>query len=132
VKHDGFRILAWEHGERVLVWARRGTDLTYRFPAIAEAVRGYLRTGQIIEDRTVRTIVAMAGGNQVSKRVRHGLHLSDARLKIADMHLSDALDLPARAAAVARSAQPTDLRQLSCDRVIRAEGRNVRRVGRLG
>jgi hypothetical protein len=40
----------------------------------------------------------MAGGNQVSKRVRHRLHLSDARLKIADMRLGDALDLPARAA----------------------------------
>jgi bifunctional non-homologous end joining protein LigD len=40
VKHDGFRILARKHGERVQVWSRRGTDLTYRFPAIAEAVRG--------------------------------------------------------------------------------------------
>jgi ATP-dependent DNA ligase len=27
-------------GERVQVWSRRGADFTYRFPAIAEAVRG--------------------------------------------------------------------------------------------
>ena len=99
---------------------------------IAEAVRGYLRTGQIIEDRTVRTIVAMAGGNQVSKRVRRGLHLSDARLKIADMRSATRLTSRLGRPRSRRSAQPTDLRQLSCDRVIRAEGRNVRRVGRLG
>ena len=40
VKHDGFRILARKQGERVQVWSRRGADFTYRFPAIAEAVRG--------------------------------------------------------------------------------------------
>jgi ATP dependent DNA ligase domain len=39
VKHDGFRILALKQGERVQVWSRRGADLTYRFSAIAEAVR---------------------------------------------------------------------------------------------
>jgi ATP-dependent DNA ligase len=39
VKHDGFRILARKQGERVQVWSRRGADFTYRFPAIAEAVR---------------------------------------------------------------------------------------------
>jgi len=40
VKHDGFRILARKEGGRVQVWSRRGADFTYRFPAIAEAVRG--------------------------------------------------------------------------------------------
>ena len=40
VKHKGFRILARKLGERVQVWTRRGTDFTYRFPTIAEAVRG--------------------------------------------------------------------------------------------
>ena len=40
IKHDGFRILARKQGERVQVWSRRGADFTYRFPAIAEAVRG--------------------------------------------------------------------------------------------
>ena len=29
-----------KQGERVQVWSRRGADFTYRFPAIAEAVRG--------------------------------------------------------------------------------------------
>jgi bifunctional non-homologous end joining protein LigD len=40
IKHDGFRILALKQGGRVQVWSRRGADFTYRFPAIAEAVRG--------------------------------------------------------------------------------------------
>jgi ATP-dependent DNA ligase len=40
IKHDGFRILALKRGERVLVWSRRGADLTDRFSRIAEAVRG--------------------------------------------------------------------------------------------
>ena len=40
VKHDGFRVLARKQGERVRVWSRRGADSTYRFPAIAEAIRG--------------------------------------------------------------------------------------------
>jgi bifunctional non-homologous end joining protein LigD len=40
VKHDGFRVLARNRGEHVDVWSRRSADFTYRFPAIAEAVRG--------------------------------------------------------------------------------------------
>jgi len=56
---------------------------------------------EIIEDRTVRPIVAMAGGDQLSKRVRHSLHFSDPRLEIADMRLGDALDFAAWAAAIA-------------------------------
>ncbi len=42
VKHDGFRILARKQGEQVKIWSRRGADFTYRFPTIAEAVRGPL------------------------------------------------------------------------------------------
>ena len=38
VKHDGFRILARKHGERVEVWSRRGALFNDRFPRIAEAV----------------------------------------------------------------------------------------------
>jgi ATP-dependent DNA ligase len=40
VKRGCFRILARKQGERVTLWSRRGADFTYRFPAIAEAVRG--------------------------------------------------------------------------------------------
>jgi bifunctional non-homologous end joining protein LigD len=40
VKHDGFRVLARNQGERVDVWSRRGADFTNRFARIAEAVRG--------------------------------------------------------------------------------------------
>jgi hypothetical protein len=56
---------------------------------------------EIVKDRAVRSIVAMACGDQFPKRVRHRLHLDDARLKIADVSLSDALDLAAGTAPVA-------------------------------
>src|ERR1700733_10962695 len=53
---------------------------------------------EIIEDRAVRTIVAVAGAHEFSKRVCHRLHLSDARLEIADMCFGDPLHFAARAA----------------------------------
>src|SRR6185437_4103965 len=56
---------------------------------------------QIIEDRAVRTVVAMAAGDQTSKRAGHGLHFGDPRLKVADMGFRNAPDVTARAAAVA-------------------------------
>jgi Cu+-exporting ATPase len=67
--------------------------------------------GEIVEDRTVRAIVAMAGGGQAPEGVRHRLHFGDARLKVADMGFRDALDLPARTAAIAPQGQElADLR----------------------
>jgi bifunctional non-homologous end joining protein LigD len=53
VKHDGFRILALKQGERVQVWSRRGADFTYRFPAIAEAVRGLSADKALIDGEAV-------------------------------------------------------------------------------
>jgi bifunctional non-homologous end joining protein LigD len=53
IKHDGFRILARKQGERVQVWSRRGTDFTYRFPAIAEAVRGLAMDKALIDGEAV-------------------------------------------------------------------------------
>jgi bifunctional non-homologous end joining protein LigD len=58
VKHDGFRILALKQGERVRVWSRHGADFTYRFPAIAEAVRGLSADEALIDGEAV--VVATA------------------------------------------------------------------------
>jgi bifunctional non-homologous end joining protein LigD len=38
IKHDGYRILACKDGGRVTIWSRHGTNLTDRFPKVAEAV----------------------------------------------------------------------------------------------
>jgi bifunctional non-homologous end joining protein LigD len=53
VKHDGFRILARKQGERVHIWSRHGADFTYRFPAIAEAVRGLAADRALIDGEAV-------------------------------------------------------------------------------
>jgi bifunctional non-homologous end joining protein LigD len=53
IKHDGFRILAWKQGERVLVWSRRGADFTNRFQRIAEAVRGLNADEALIDGEAV-------------------------------------------------------------------------------
>jgi bifunctional non-homologous end joining protein LigD len=49
IKHDGFRILALKQGERIQIWSRRGADFTYRFPRIAEAVRGLAADQALID-----------------------------------------------------------------------------------
>jgi bifunctional non-homologous end joining protein LigD len=53
IKHDGFRILAWKRGERVLVWSRRGADFTDRFQRIADAVRGLPTDEAMIDGEAV-------------------------------------------------------------------------------
>jgi bifunctional non-homologous end joining protein LigD len=53
VKHDGFRILAWKQGERVLVWSRRAADFTGRFARIADAVRGLSADEALIDGEAV-------------------------------------------------------------------------------
>jgi ATP-dependent DNA ligase len=53
IKHDGFRILARKQGDRVQLWSRRGAVFTYRFPAIAEAVRGLACDSALIDGEAV-------------------------------------------------------------------------------
>jgi bifunctional non-homologous end joining protein LigD len=38
IKHDGFRVIARKHGQRVKLYSRPGNDLTYRFPLIVETL----------------------------------------------------------------------------------------------
>jgi bifunctional non-homologous end joining protein LigD len=53
IKHDGFRILARKQGERVQIWSRLGADFTYRFPAIAEAIRALACDSALIDGEAV-------------------------------------------------------------------------------
>jgi bifunctional non-homologous end joining protein LigD len=38
IKHDGFRVIAREDGNRVRLYSRSGNDLTQRYPLIVEAM----------------------------------------------------------------------------------------------
>jgi ATP-dependent DNA ligase len=67
VKHDSFRILARKRGERVMVWSRRGADFTYRFPTIADAVRG-LNVGRALIDGEA---VVTQGARRLAQCRRH-------------------------------------------------------------
>jgi ATP-dependent DNA ligase len=53
VKHDGFRIRASKQGDRVQIWSRRGAVFTYRFPVIAEAVRGLACDSALLDGEAV-------------------------------------------------------------------------------
>src|SRR6185312_3740064 len=66
---------------------------------------------QVIQDRAVRPLVAVAVLQQVLQRALHGLHRLDARAQVQHMLLRDALDARAGAAPVAPQAyQFGDLR----------------------
>jgi hypothetical protein len=57
IKHDGFRVIARKHGDRVRLYSRPGNDLTRRFPLIVETLarlRSRYTTG-IEGNRTVNT-----------------------------------------------------------------------------
>jgi bifunctional non-homologous end joining protein LigD len=53
MKHDGFRILARKHGERVEVWSRRGVLFNARFPNIAGAVAALPVENALIDGEAV-------------------------------------------------------------------------------
>ena len=38
IKHDGFRVMARRDGRKVRLTSRKGKDLTYRFPLVAQAI----------------------------------------------------------------------------------------------
>ena len=48
-------------GERVQLWSRRSTDLTYRFLAIAEAVRGLAYDIALIVHGPIRATLVVVG-----------------------------------------------------------------------
>src|SRR5579871_284186 len=60
---------------------------------------------QIVEDRTVGPVVAVAGVDQFAQRLRHRLHLGDARLEVSEARFGNALDLAAGTAPIAPERQ---------------------------
>jgi bifunctional non-homologous end joining protein LigD len=53
IKHDGFRIIARKHDQRVRLYSRPGNDLTHRFPCIVEAVAALRARSVIIDGEAV-------------------------------------------------------------------------------
>src|ERR1700738_363643 len=53
IKHDGFRVIARQNGNRVKPDSRRGNDLTNRFSLIVEALAGLRARSCIIDGEAV-------------------------------------------------------------------------------
>src|SRR5271166_2649058 len=78
-------------GERVKLRSIAHGDTCARLRGkIADDVSLYHAQRQIVEDRAVRPVVAVAFLHELAQRLRHRLHLRDARLEIAHVRLGDA------------------------------------------
>src|SRR6516225_319908 len=100
-----FILASWGNGRAHASVAGRGGWSARRPSMTARTER------QVVEDRAVRPVVAMAAAHKLLERPRHGLHIGDPRLKIADMRLGDPPDLSARPVVVApQSQQRADFR----------------------
>jgi ATP-dependent DNA ligase len=53
IKHDGFRVVALEDGDRARLYSRPGNDLTFRFPLIVEALSSLRSRSCIIDGEAV-------------------------------------------------------------------------------
>jgi bifunctional non-homologous end joining protein LigD len=45
IEHDGYRLIARKHGDRVRLFTRRGYDWTERYPRVRKAVAWIIRVG---------------------------------------------------------------------------------------
>jgi ATP-dependent DNA ligase len=71
IKHDGFRIVARKHGDRVRLFSRPGNDLTGRFPLIVEAL-ARLRSRSCILDG--EAVACDDNGMPSFNRIRYRRH----------------------------------------------------------
>src|SRR6201982_3459158 len=71
IKHDGFRVIARKHGQRVKLYSRPGNDLTYRFPLIVETL-SCLRSRSCIIDG--EAVACDDNGVTLFNRVRYRRH----------------------------------------------------------
>jgi len=53
IKHDGYRLMVWRHGDRVRLFTRRGYDWTDRYPRIIDAARRLKATSLLIDGEAV-------------------------------------------------------------------------------
>ena len=82
IKHDGFRVIARKHGERVRLYSRPGNDLTYRFPLIVEAMARLRSRSCIIDGEGV---ACREDGMASFDRIRYRRHDDEVFLYAFDL-----------------------------------------------
>jgi bifunctional non-homologous end joining protein LigD len=82
IKHDGFRVIAREQGNRVRLYSRPGNDLTHRFPLIVEAL-GNLRSRSCIIDG--EAVSCGLDGIASFDRIRYRRHDADVFIWAFDL-----------------------------------------------
>jgi len=90
IKHDGFRLIAQKHGERVKLYGRHGNDLTKRFPLIVEAMMRLRASSCVIDGEAV---TCGEGGIPSFDLLRHKLHDGRGFLYAFDLIELDGEDL---------------------------------------
>ena len=90
IKHDGFRVVARKHGQRVRLYSRPGNDLTYRFPLIVEAL-ALLRSRSCIIDG--EAVACGEDGIASFDRIRYRHHDGNVFLYAFDLIELDGEDL---------------------------------------
>jgi bifunctional non-homologous end joining protein LigD len=71
IKHDGFRVIAREDGDRVRLYSRPGNDMARRFPLIVETL-GRLRSRSCIIDG--EAVACDDNGVTLFNRLRYRRH----------------------------------------------------------
>nr|WP_274622071.1 DNA ligase D [Myxococcus fulvus] len=90
VKYDGFRALAALVGGKLALRSRRGNDLSKRFPALAEALRG-LRVKDVVLDGEI--VALDAKGRSRFQLLQQGLEGVEQRFVVFDIPWLDGEDL---------------------------------------
>ncbi|WP_426733210.1 DNA ligase D [Myxococcus faecalis] len=90
VKYDGFRALAALVGGKLALRSRRGNDLSKRFPALAEALRG-LRVKDVVLDGEI--VALDAKGRSRFQLLQQGLEGVEQRFVVFDVSWLDGEDL---------------------------------------
>jgi ATP-dependent DNA ligase len=90
IKHDGFRLIAQKHGERVKLYGRHGNDLTKRFPLIVEAMMRLRASSCVIDGEAV---TCGEDGIPSFDLLRHKLHDGRGFLYAFDLIELDGEDL---------------------------------------
>jgi bifunctional non-homologous end joining protein LigD len=90
IKHDGFRVIARNDGDRVRLYSRPGNDLTSRFPLIVDAL-ARLRTRSVIIDG--EAVCCGDDGRPSFERLRQRRHEHSAFLYAFDLLALDGDDL---------------------------------------
>lgn len=96
IKFDGYRIIAYKHGEMVILRTKSGRDVTNEYPSIAQYVRE-LPGKQFILDGEL-TVVDQHGRTRLDlmRRKRHSGHLVYWVFDLLELEGTDLRSLPLR------------------------------------